>query len=651
MSSHPRGMGSSSREIYVTSNFDGRDLPPAERATSPLSIKGHGGWVRRIAVFPDGARFATGCLDGHVRVFVRHGDGDAAIDIAAHPGGVGGLAVLGADALVSSDWSSASKPSVSSWSVSTGKMLDRLDVSLDGSGDGVSAITVLGPGLFAVATELGVLSKNRELVFVSHFDGRALRVVRRIKRPHRLPITDIAAHGNAVFTASKDETACVWSAVTGERLATLRGHTRALTSVDASADWAVTASEDCTVRVYRNGGDFSLFAVFRGMHCSEANCISILTNSVVLTGSRDGTLCFTPLARNTAPVARVQCDGEVFCAQLLNDARMAVGTFDPDGHAPLSTHCAVVTAPAAAEEVVRMQTRALYSATAQDLRPASDPGPPLEGAMIRVNGGLLTAGAACREFITKTNCSRCIEEWWYGHLLLMVAVDSGEIAGRTSFKSEADFWLQELYLPVKDLIDGVQDSLTVRECLERARAAKVIEITTSFLTVTDVRRDLPHEVHKLRDAGEKMMNLLAQLLIYQAAMDVDLQRIGRGVGRKKKIRHVLTILSAVCSPIPHAGAILCGGAAPVDNESPQALGQIQVENLLGAGVGLQMAVTPTLCERFVGRSEHFLKNKKSVSTASRADVERAVEELGMRWEDFESVITQACARMRLQRSQ
>lgn len=186
----------------------------------------------------------------------------------------------------------------------------------------------------------------------------------------------------------------------------------------------------------------------------------------------EDTLCFTPVASDAVPVARVRC-GRSRCAQLLNSARTAVR---------VGRKSVVYNAPLAVEEAVRMHASALYSSESTvDLRPVGDPLLPLEGAMLLVNAGLLAAGAAGHELVTEENCSRCIEEWWCGHLLLMAAVGSGGIAGQPIFKADADFWFEQVYLPAKYLVEGEQNLNIVKNCVQRAREAGVIETRTAIL--------------------------------------------------------------------------------------------------------------------------------------------------------------------------
>lgn len=116
------------------------------------------------------------------------------------------------------------------------------------------------------------------------------------------------------------------------------------------------------------------------MHSTYVKCISILILFILMTRSRDSTLCFTLLVSDAVPVARLQCEGHVICAEALNDAQLAVGT---------GRDSAVFNAPPAVEEAVRMHSSALYpsrkSASEAGAKEMDDDHVPVEesaGAMV-----------------------------------------------------------------------------------------------------------------------------------------------------------------------------------------------------------------------------------------------------------------------------
>ena len=59
--------------------------------------------------------------------------------------------------------------------------------------------------------------------------------------------------GKTVLTGSRDNTACLWNATTGEQLQVLTGHTESITSIAFSPDGKtlITGSEDTTARVWK----------------------------------------------------------------------------------------------------------------------------------------------------------------------------------------------------------------------------------------------------------------------------------------------------------------------------------------------------------------------------------------------------------------
>lgn len=75
-----------------------------------------------------------------------------------------------------------------------------------------------------------------------------------IQRGHEGPVTSLAvsSDGRLVVTGSRDDTARLWDAATGEELRCLRGHTDDVTSVAFSPDgrWVASGSRDDSVRIW-----------------------------------------------------------------------------------------------------------------------------------------------------------------------------------------------------------------------------------------------------------------------------------------------------------------------------------------------------------------------------------------------------------------
>lgn len=99
------------------------------------------------------------------------------------------------------------------------------------------------------------------------------------------------ADGKHVVGASKDKTARVWNAATGELVATLRGHTDAVDKLALSRDGAqlATAGADGVLRLWSTS-DWTLKATLRGHADDVVSCAFSADGSTLFSSSADRTL-------------------------------------------------------------------------------------------------------------------------------------------------------------------------------------------------------------------------------------------------------------------------------------------------------------------------------------------------------------------------
>ena len=99
------------------------------------------------------------------------------------------------------------------------------------------------------------------------------------------------ADGRFVIGASKDRTARVWNAATGELVASLRGHTDSVHGLALSADGALlsTASGDGVMKLW-NTSDWSLRATLRGHHGNVVACAFAPDGQRLYSSSKDRTV-------------------------------------------------------------------------------------------------------------------------------------------------------------------------------------------------------------------------------------------------------------------------------------------------------------------------------------------------------------------------
>ena len=139
------------------------------------------------------------------------------------------------------------------------------------------------------------ISPNDQLILTASSDGNA-RIWDRFGKKlatlkgHSSAITGVrwSTDGNYILTASADQTARLWSGK-GEFLALLQGHQDWVRSAEFSPDnqWIVTASRDGTVRLWDLSGEER--SVFTGHQSWVRNAEFSPNSQYVLTASKDGT--------------------------------------------------------------------------------------------------------------------------------------------------------------------------------------------------------------------------------------------------------------------------------------------------------------------------------------------------------------------------
>jgi WD40 repeat protein len=88
-------------------------------------------------------------------------------------------------------------------------------------------------------------------VFYTHDGGRGGQEAARIADVHKDWVRDFSVCGGRMATASRDNTAAMWSVDSRERLAQLTVHTDTVSSVDMNDRLVVTASWKRMVQGYK----------------------------------------------------------------------------------------------------------------------------------------------------------------------------------------------------------------------------------------------------------------------------------------------------------------------------------------------------------------------------------------------------------------
>eukprot|EP00795_Rhopilema_esculentum_P010953 gene10953-19788_t len=145
---------------------------------------------------------------------------------------------------------------------------------------------------------------------------KPVRTPKHLKGHDDHVITCLQFDGKRIVSGSDDNTLKVWSAITGNIIRTLVGHTGGVWSSQLKDDIVVSGSTDRTLRVW-NAETGECTHVLYG-HTSTVRCLALHGDKVV-SGSRDGTLrvwdiqqgqCLHVLVGHGAAVRCVQYDGE-----------------------------------------------------------------------------------------------------------------------------------------------------------------------------------------------------------------------------------------------------------------------------------------------------------------------------------------------------
>jgi hypothetical protein len=337
----------------------------------------------------------------------------------------------------------------------------------------------------------------------------------RIAGAHNGWVIDFAVCGGRLATTSDGKTAAVWGVDSRERVATLRGHSDCVRSVDMTDKLVATASDDKTVRVYNAKRRYSCVGVLDWLHTSPVNSVAIVGDDHILSAG-DHTVCVTQLS-SKAVVARTELSYFVYSAATLPDGRLAVCGYPGTA--------SIIDAPAVAADIRKAQDAAAFpepAATASTLAVA-EPLPPLQNGIVRVAAGQMTAAAACRELISADSCSVSLAEWTAGHLLLMQAVRDGDIPGDRRYDGIDFYWVKSLYLPTRLLVLGHGDDYaTVERFLLQAEAAGVIQTADAMVAAMAAHLDLRDNVNEIRSAGELILRAIANIFVKQADMELRL---------------------------------------------------------------------------------------------------------------------------------
>jgi WD40 repeat protein/GTPase SAR1 family protein len=242
-------------ELLAACRSEAESAPPATKATAknPTSpeqaeppavlegkLTGHTGWVRSVAISPDGTWAASGSDDRKVKTWDLE-SGTCRGTLEGHTGFVLSIAITPDGKRI---LSAADDESVRVWDASSGRELAKLDGhtnkvwsvvalrdnarALSGGWDGTLALWELASGKCLKTIECGTA------------DGDAVFS------------TAVEPAGTRALSGHSDGRVRLWDLETGQCLSTLKGHSDIVKSVQVTPDgrFAVSGSDDKTVKIW-----------------------------------------------------------------------------------------------------------------------------------------------------------------------------------------------------------------------------------------------------------------------------------------------------------------------------------------------------------------------------------------------------------------
>jgi len=210
-----------------------RNLPPGVNLVRTL--RGHTGWIGRIAWSPDGRMLASPSEDNSIRLWDAE-TGECLRKLEGHTRGVVSVAFDSTGGMLASG---GEDKAVKLWEVARGRLLR----TLEGHKGGVKSVAFAPAGRQVASGSFD----NTVKLWVAA-SGRLLRTL----RGHQNEVRSVAFDSAGRQMASGSAKVKLWEVASGRLLRTLEGHQRGITSVafDPTGRQVASGSLDNTIKVW-----------------------------------------------------------------------------------------------------------------------------------------------------------------------------------------------------------------------------------------------------------------------------------------------------------------------------------------------------------------------------------------------------------------
>ena len=243
------------------------------------TLKGHTGWVRAVAFFPNGFSFASGSYDRTLKLWNTR-DNQSFGTLSNHLGSISGINAIAVHPNGNTFAIACIDKSIKLWNFRSGKPVRNIEAhagqvySVAYSPDGNTLVS-------ASADKTLKLWNWRKSELLQTFEGHQDKVVSVAFYPD----------GKRIASASFDKTIRIWDVNTGKQVLSMTGHTAPINAIAFSPDGKllVSGSQDQTVKIW----DVSTGKVVRTLSGHVGGVLAVDFNfdgSAIASGGVDKTI-------------------------------------------------------------------------------------------------------------------------------------------------------------------------------------------------------------------------------------------------------------------------------------------------------------------------------------------------------------------------